>query len=643
MPATRTSPDLNEAARPSISGFARTPHQNRTHASSQRLRRDSDRSVTTNIEAAPSAERATGSRAMLWLFVAMLAGVAVSGGCSIFKKDPDKAERERLEALVTAPPTPEFIRQAAAAHGLNPARIQSYGIVNNLLGTGTVEPPSIQRDQLLNQMKAKNVDDPNQFLDSDKTAIVLVETWIPGGARKGDPLDLIVRTSQRPNPNGEQASSLRNGWLMPQPLRFTQVIGGVPRTSDVLAESAGAVIIRGNYESGADPQLLLEGKILGGGVVVRENKLDLRIRPEYRHVETAKKLSRVINGRYYYFDGTDRRGIATPKQDDLIDVEVPERYRNNANRLMAVIGAMGTEEDITVTNNRIEELSRQLLEPTTAQDAALQLEGIGQPGVPALLAAMASPNPEIRFYAAEALAYLDNEEAIAPLVELSRDQPAFRYQTLMALSGMKQRMAGDGLRSLFDEPSLETRSGAFDAMSRRSDFRTFVEGRKLRDVASLYEVPSQGGPMVAVSLRRSPNIVIFGGPVAISTPDYLICGSGLTIVPDPTGGIQINRFVTGRPDQRQVVPPTVVGLCNGIVNVGGNYGDIIETLRLLAEQNALAAQLAIDVLPKPLREYHREPDFADAGELNPAALSPSPIDPPAAETEYSWIDPRGWF
>lgn len=583
-------------------------------------------------------------RTLMLLLLAMLMGVAASGGCSLWRKDPEKEEQERFEALLKAPPPPEFVRQATAAHGLSPARIQSYGIVNNLLGTGTVEPPSIQRDQLLNQMKTNNVDDPNRFIDSENTAIVLVETWIPAGARKGDPLDLTVRTSQRPNPNGEQATSLRNGWLMPAPLRYTQVIGGVPRTSDVLAEAIGPLILRGNHEVGDDPQLLLEGRILGGGRVVKENPLDLRIRQDYRHVETAKTLAKVINNRFYYFDGTARRGIATAKQDDLIDIEIPERYRNNAHRLMAVVGAMGTEQDITVTNDRVETLSRQLLEPTTAQDASLQLEGIGQPGVPALLAAIGSPDPEIRFYAAETLAYLDHDEAIEPLIELSRDHPAFRYQTLLALAGMKQRKAGEGLRRLFDEPSLETRFGAFDAIKRRSDYASFVGGKRLADVATYYAVPSLGGPMVALSLRRSPDIVVFGGPIPISPPEFLICGAGLTIVPDlESGGIQINRIVTSREDRRAVVPPTVAGLCQGIVHVGGSYGDIVETLRLMAAENALGGQLAIDMLPKPLREYHREPDGSDMADLNPAALPPSSIDPPVVAAEYKWFDPRAWF
>jgi hypothetical protein len=584
------------------------------------------------------------ARNLVLLVLAALVGLLASGGCSLWRNDAEKAEQERLDSLLKSPKPPEYVRQAAVAHGLAPGRIQSYGIVNNLLGTGSIEPPSIERDQILAQMKTVPVANPNKFIDSTDTAIVLVETWIPAGARKGDPLDLTIRTSQRPSPTGDETSSLRNGWLMPTPLRFTQMINGSPRTSEVLAEATGSIILRGNHQAGDDPQLLLEGRILGGGRVMKEGRLDLRIRSEYRHVAISKRLAEVINRRFYYFDGTARRGIATAKEDDLIDIEIPERYRHNVNRLMAVVGAMGTEVDVAITNTRVENLGRQLMEPTTAQDAALQLEGIGQPGIPALLNALGSPNPELRFYAAEALAYLDHDEAIEPLVELSRDHPAFRYQTLNALAGMKQRRAGEGLRRLFDEPSLETRFGAFDAMKQRNDRASMISGRKLADVAQFYEVPSQGGPMVAVSLRRSPDIVVFGGPVSVSIPEFLMCGGGLTLVPDPaSGGIQVNRIVTGRPDQKIVVPPTVSGLCRGIVHVGGTYGDIVESLRMLTEQQGLGGQLAIDLLPQPLREYHRDGDDLDTSNLDLAAIPPEPINAPLVEKEYSWFDPRGWF
>lgn len=567
----------------------------------------------------------------------------MTGGClAPWRGSAEIEDQERLEELVRAPDPPSLVREAAAPHGLRYGRIQSFGIVNDLAGTGGEEPPSMQRDLLLAEMKTRNVKDPNTFIDSDSTALVMVEAVIPPGVRRGDPLDLVVKTSQRTD-----ATSLRGGWLMPARLSFTKIIGGVPRTSDTLATGTGAVIVRGAHQAGDDPQLLLEGRVLAGGVAQKDGHLDLRIRPEYQHVAISKRLAEVINRRFYFFDGSSRRGIANAKEDDLIAIETHPRYRQNVHRMMAVVGALGTEADIAKTHARIDILAKQLLEPTSASDAALQLEGIGDEGVPSLLSALGSPNPELRFYAAEALAYLDRVEAVDPLIELSRDQPAFRYHTLQALAGMKQRRAADGLRKLMDEASTETRFGAFDAIRRRSDRDLILGGVRLGESAhtvNLFELPSEGGPLVAVSLRRSPDLVLFGGPIPIKPPEYLFCGCGILIVDSGDGGLQISRILPGRDDTHTTVPPTVRGLASGIVHVGGSYGDIVEALRLAKEKGFLTAPLAIDVLPQPLREYHRDPGDSDTSTLDPATLPPERIDPPEeAQPERGWYDPRGWF
>ncbi len=57
-------------------------------------------------------------------------------------------------------------------------------------------------------------------------------------------------------------------------------------------------------------------------------------------------------------------------------------------------------------------------------------------------------DPELRFYASEALAYLDRVEAIEPLEASARDVAAFRHPALMALQGIEQQLAIDALPSL---------------------------------------------------------------------------------------------------------------------------------------------------------------------------------------------------
>jgi hypothetical protein len=215
---------------------------------------------------------------------------------------------------------------------------------------------------------------------------------------------------------------------------------------------------------------------------------------------------------------------------------------------------------------------------------------------------------------------------------------------------MPQRRAVEGLRSLMDETSTETRTGAFDAIRRRHDANTAIYGQQLTDgaaeVARLYDVPSAGGSLVSLSLRRAPDIVIFGGVVPVQLSQSIVAGNGLLIVPNERGGLQINRILTGKPDARVNVPADVGSVCAGIAMVGGGYGGIVECLRMMKQQEAFAAQLAIDVLPQPLREYRRDSEEANGipSSLSPSSLSPSAIDPPAAKPqERAWYDPRDWF
>jgi len=53
--------------------------------------------------------------------------------------------------------------------------------------------------------------------------------------------------------------------------------------------------------------------------------------------------------------------------------------------------------------------------------ASLQLEAIGNEAIGALKQGLRSSDPEVRFYSAEALAYLDQPEAAAPLAEAAKN------------------------------------------------------------------------------------------------------------------------------------------------------------------------------------------------------------------------------
>ncbi len=98
----------------------------------------------------------------------------------------------------------------------------------------------------------------------------------------------------------------------------------------------------------------------------------------------------------------------------------------------------------------------------------------------------------MRFYSAEALAYLDQKEAAAPLAEAARDVPAFRAYAMAALSAMDDLAAYEGLRELLDMPSNETRYGDFRSLWAMNAQDALVRGQKLSDQFSYHVLDTMG-------------------------------------------------------------------------------------------------------------------------------------------------------
>ncbi len=558
-----------------------------------------------------------------WILVAAMLALAtgLTTGCtSLWPGRKDDAHDKQLNDLMKVPEPPDLIREAGAPRGLNEIAIEGVAAVNALPGTGGPADPSIYRQQLIEEMKTNDVKDPNLFLELPETALVRVQAIIPAGARRGDEIDLQIMTPPR-----SKVTNLHSGWLLDTRLRQQIRIQNSVRQSEVMAVGIGPVLTRADYEGGAEETHRIEGRVIGGGRVQNDRTLGFVLRPEFQHVKMSAGLAGAINHRFYFFDGTTRRGIAKPTEDDYIEIDVHPRYRGQETRLMAIIGAIGVKPESSATQARLIELSKRLKEPATAADAANQLEALGESAIPTLTESLTTSNPELKYYAAEALAYLDRVESIAPLEESIRNVAAFRHPGLAALQGMESHEALAALKRLMDQSSLETRYGAFCAIRRRSDGKTSLGGKSIGTALKLYRIASQGSPAVVISTRETPEIVLFGNVSSLEIPDFLFGSDGLLLKPDTSqsGQIHISRFQAGQADKRVTVSGGVDAVIAGIVAVGGGYGDVVNTLRNAKAAGFLRDQLALDPLPKSLRTYHRDdsPSLEDtpipAGERSP--------------------------
>jgi hypothetical protein len=578
----------------------------------------------------------TVSRVALSAFLFSL--FALPLGCNLLPGKGEKDSNTKLQELMKVPKLPDLIREATMVQGLQPIQVIGVGLVNGLPNTGGPANPSQFRDELLEEMKRRDIKDPNNFLELDNTALVRIQATIPPGARRNDPVDLVVRA-----PNESVVFDLNDGWLLDTRLRQQRFLQNKIRKSEVMAVGTGPVLTRGSYTPGEDGTLKTEGTILSGGRIQITRKLGLVLSPEYQHAKTSSALAAAINRRFFFFDGTTRQGIAKAKEDDFLEMETHPRYRNNIPRMMAVIQAISTAPESSATQIRLSELASKLSDPTTAADAALQLEAMGESAVPILIDALNSTNPELRFYAAEALAYLDRTEAIESLETAIRETAAFRHPSLLALQGMDHQLAIDALMRLMNEASIETRYGSFCAIRRQGvEGKSMLGGKALKSFY-LYQIPSTVKPAVVVSLRDSPEVVLFGDSGRMDIPQFLRGPNGLLLKPDLSepGKLKISRFQVNADDKRVTVSDSLASVLGGIVAVGGGYGDVISILRMAKAKGYLSDQLAIDPLPAAVRVYHRdeeeEIESATDEASNNAAAQNDTSDPSVASTADSAV------
>ena len=213
--------------------------------------------------------------------------------------------------------------------GLNFEKIEGVAFVNGLRHTGSDPIPSPLRLTLIGEMQSHDVPHPEQFLESDENALVVVRMYLPPGVQKGDRLDVEVVA-----PPKSKTTSLRGGILFPARLRKRAVMeDGSVRSGHISGLAGGTVVVDSVFYGTDDAVDELRGRVLGGGQSQVERNLGLAIRPEWS-VKKSARIGAAINARFYKSDRNGKSGVATPKRDNYIELAVHPRYRNNLSRYM---------------------------------------------------------------------------------------------------------------------------------------------------------------------------------------------------------------------------------------------------------------------------------------------------------------------
>lgn len=547
------------------------------------------------------------SQSLTLLATLSLGFISLTTGCqsSFFRaQSPDSTE-----PLVDEETDVDLVSKWALPTGLHGQKVEFIGLVNGLAGTGSDPPPTPERQALIDDIQTYDVDHPNEILSWNSTAMVQVTGIIPPGAQKGDRFDILVRTPRR-----SETESLRGGWLMPTRLREHAVINGSTRSSLQLAMATGSVLVDSMFDGSDDEMLERRGRVLGGGVVGKSRPLGLAVRSQKGSITVSTLIGKAINRRFHRFEHGIKKGVATPKRDNYIELAVHARYRNNLTRYLRVVRAIPLRQNAIEMPARLERLEQQLLEPTTAAKAAIMLEAIGPEAIPKLQRGAASNDPEVKFYSAEALAYLDVEEAAKPLANAT-DEPAFRWHALTALAAMDQVAAYDELTELLQANSAETRYGAFYALRTRNPSDPLVTGEAMGDDYYYHVVPSVGEPLVHFTRYKRPEIVVFGHHIEVRPPKYLFAGPNILIKGTEEGKLKVSRFQAGDDEDRhEVCPADLNSMIRAIERLGGGYAEVMQAIHEAKKQGDLQARVVVDAIPHTRRRYERDADRDEASD-----------------------------
>jgi len=501
-----------------------------------------------------------------------------------------RSQSPEIEALASLEADTKLIGDYAAPWGLHTQRIERAALVTGLPGTGSDPPPNAQRQSLMADMQARGVVEPNALLASTSTSLVWVHGYLRPGIRRGDRFDVHVEV-----PPDTETTSLASGWLMETRLSEKAVLGSRIRDGHIEGVAEGPLLVDPVSTGTLDPVSKLRAKVPGGGVSLVSRPIGLILAPEHRSVGLSKRIGDCINRRFHAIIRGAKRGVATPKTDRYIELEIPPVYADNLSRYIRVVRSVAVVEPAGGRHARLQLLERQLADPVTAPAAALRLEAIGKEAVPTLREALASKDAEIRFAAAEALAYLGESVAAPHLAEAAATLRTARAAALCALGTLDDANGIDSLRTLLTSTSAETRYGAFRSLWKIDPTSPLVRGERLGEACALHVLDVQGPPLVHATRSRRPEVVLFGTEHPVADGLRAEAGSSIVVVVEGTTAI-VSRFSAGDPDQQVETPARVESIIRSIVDLGGTYPDVVQFLQQASSHRALASRLVFDAV-----------------------------------------------
>ncbi len=509
---------------------------------------------------------------------------------------------------------PHTVGDLAVPFGMFPVEITAVGgLVAGLRGTGSDPEPSPTRAMLIAEMERRGVESPNRLLATRNWSQVIVRGFLRPGVQKGDTFDIELRVTDR-----SETSSLRGGTLLETRLTDSVSLNGRYLEGKVRGLAQGPVLVEPTASEKHDRDLLRRGVVLGGGVAMESRSVGLSLSgaeatnmtPEQLTNAVVKStlVTNAINRRFNMHKHGIMQGVARAVRGNYVDLNVEPAYKDNLQRYFQVLRAIELRETPADQKDRIAKLRVKLLDPSTAAEAAIKLEAIGKPAADVLIAGTQSSDPQVQFYAAEALAYLDFREAAEPLGKAARNA-AFLCRALTALSVMHDSAAYDQLHDLLALTSAETRYGAFRALTIMCPDDALVKGEELGGQFHYHVLNTpKEWPMIHVTTHRRAELVLFGAEQRFLTPLAVNAGNEIMVTSTNEGEISVSKFAPHAADQKRIVSTRVDEVVRAIVELGGTYPDVVQALQEAKANDCLEGRFEIDAVPDAGRSYEATVD-----------------------------------
>lgn len=560
-------------------------------------------------------------------FLALSAAVGAAGlaGCKTTAPDASKMPaRSQIGEDPADPDTVVTVGSKTSVSNTESLQVNGVGLVYQLPGTGSSPPPGGWRTMLedsLKKLKRDQTLSTKELLDSPTrtTSLVLVSALIPPGARKGEPIDVQVTL-----PDDSKTVSLQGGMLFPCELFTSDSTGNVQSQLRGSGPSGGGAALMGSVwakaqgplvagafvaqdgkpkplELDADGRPAYRAGFISGGATVNSNRpYYLLLNPNDQSPNIAARVAERLNTTFHTTSDPNLK-VAEAKDRQLILVNVPTSYRHNHYRFLLVARQVPYAPPSGGAYRQ--KLEEELMDASTALNAAIKLEALGGDCRRSLRVGLESPSPWVQFASAEALAYLGQTEGATKLAQLAEDHSALRAHCLKALASMDDAAGTDKLVDMLSSSDAELRQGAFIALRLADERHPALNGVLMNRSYWLHKLSPDAPAAVHLSTAGRSEIVIYGDGVKLRGPVAPIAVGGEFTVSVPEGETfaKVTRVVkaaAGAEVKEARCSPSLSSVLNTMASLGGGYAEAVEFVRKADRAEALGGRLVIDAVPR---------------------------------------------